>query len=45
MGIGISELLIAVPVAIVSLALPVAILVLLIMTYKKVSNIERKMGG
>ena len=45
MGMGAAEFLIIVPVVIVSLALPAASLVLLFMTYRKVSNIERRLGG
>ncbi len=45
MGPSLSELFVVVPLAIASVAVPVASLVLLFMTYRKVSSIEKRLGS
>jgi len=44
MGVGVTELFLVIPLAILSIAVPVASLVLLLMTYRTVSRIEKRLG-
>lgn len=44
MGIGFAELFFIVPVAIISIALPVTTLVLVVLIHRKLTRIEEKLG-
>jgi hypothetical protein len=45
MGIGFMEGFLLIPVVLVSLAIPVVTLILVLLIYRKVGLIEKKLGG
>jgi hypothetical protein len=43
--VGMSELLVLIPIALLSLAVPVVVITLLVMIYRKLNRIEQRLGA